>query len=457
MGPVRIRSRYDVVIVGAGPAGCAAAAGFARRGASVLLVESNPGAAARFAGEWIHPEGVRVLRKWELLQGLDYQAQTRGFAVFPNDGLGLIRLDYPGAGGICCEHGTFVSHLRRRARDLPGVQYVEHARAKASGGHGVELAMKRGGTQRVTAGRVVVAAGRSWGVHESPLSRRRRVSISRMAGLIADVRELPFEGYGHVIVGGPGPMLVYRIGRGAVRFCIDVPSSIGRVGRTGDWIWASYADFLPPPLREGLHEALRRRDSLRWATNAFQPRCYRTERNVARIGDAAGVFHPLTAMGITMSLLDAEALVGCKDLSRYTHLRARQSLVPELLSNAIYQAFVRADRGSEALRESIYRTWRASRRHRERTMRLLGAETTRRTEFVRAFSTVAAHALVEALALDPGSVGQLIAWLRWPGASLHPVPSTIRWRSVSWAAPESWAVGDFGGARHALQEEHHAN
>ena len=36
---------YDVVVVGAGPAGVAAAAAFAKRGADVLLLEAEPNAA----------------------------------------------------------------------------------------------------------------------------------------------------------------------------------------------------------------------------------------------------------------------------------------------------------------------------------------------------------------------------------------------------------------------------
>ncbi|MBC7174406.1 MAG: NAD(P)/FAD-dependent oxidoreductase, partial [Polyangiaceae bacterium] len=47
------RVGYDVVIAGAGPAGIAAAASLAERGAEVLLLEAEPGAARRLAGEWL--------------------------------------------------------------------------------------------------------------------------------------------------------------------------------------------------------------------------------------------------------------------------------------------------------------------------------------------------------------------------------------------------------------------
>ena len=58
-----MQTRHDVAVIGAGPIGCAAAIAFAQRGATVLLLEANPRASERFAGEWIHPSGVQILEK----------------------------------------------------------------------------------------------------------------------------------------------------------------------------------------------------------------------------------------------------------------------------------------------------------------------------------------------------------------------------------------------------------
>ena len=55
------RAGYDVCIIGGGPVGSATAIAFARRGARVLVLEKDPRASRRFAGEWIHPAGVDVL------------------------------------------------------------------------------------------------------------------------------------------------------------------------------------------------------------------------------------------------------------------------------------------------------------------------------------------------------------------------------------------------------------
>ena len=453
-----VRATYDIVVIGAGPAGCATAACYAARGASVLLVESNPKAARRFAGEWIHPEGVRVLKAQGLLEGLGDHVITSGFVVFPNDGLGPIQLDYPeGTTGLACEHETLVNHIRQRVAEFPPVDYAEGVRAQPVGSGAVDLVDRGGETKRVDTLLVAVAAGRSSrDAVSSDAIREEQVSISQMAGLVVADSRLPCEGYGHVLLGGPGPVLAYRIDENRIRLCFDVPHQSRRRARAPEWIWKSFAEVLPPSLRTGVREELAR-TSLSWASIAFRPRRYRTELGVALVGDVAGIFHPLTALGITMSVLDAEALAGAPGLTEYAVDRAGQSYIPELLSNAIYQAFVRDDAGSEAIREAIFASWRSSPAHRVRTMKLLGAGSTSRAEFVRAFSHVAIRAGAAALSSDRRTVAELAGWLRWPWASLHPQPAAIRSRSLSWAAPESWACHGFFRSPEPLKEKQHAN
>ena len=445
-----LRNEYDAVVIGAGPGGCAAAAALSARGARALVVEANPQASRRFAGEWIHPPGVRVLRRLGLLDGLDSGVPSRGFAVLPNDGLGLIELDYPDGDGLCCEHETLVRHLRTRVSQLPGTQYIEGARARVAGAGVVELSSRGKDAAHVRAERIIVAAGRSHRRDGSPSANH--ASISQMAGLI--VRgTLPFEGYGHVILGGPGPALAYRIDDKRIRLCLDAPSSIRRGAKAAAWIWKSFSELLPHSLRAGFRESLVN-DQVAWAANSFRPRDY-DESSVCLVGDAAGFFHPLTAMGITMSVLDAESAARGDALERHAERRGRETHVPELLSNAIYQAFVRDDPASLVIRASILRSWRSSAAQRTRTMNLLAASTTSRAEFVRSFGEVAFGAAMEAAFRDPGALPGLVGWLRWPWASLGGHRTEVRSRSVSWAAPASWgAHGGFGAPAGSKEGQH---
>src|SRR5689334_13268572 len=105
-----VRSSYDVVVIGAGPVGCVAAAAAARTGARVLVLEQNPDAARRFAGEWVHPTGVSVLDRLRIGRLEGAEARTGyGFVVFPDDGSDPIELPYPtGQVALACEHSRMV-------------------------------------------------------------------------------------------------------------------------------------------------------------------------------------------------------------------------------------------------------------------------------------------------------------------------------------------------------------
>src|SRR5947208_593223 len=73
--------------------------------------------------------------------------------------------------------------------------------------------------------------------------------LSYMAGVELRGVELPREGFGHVVIGGPGPALLYRIGDDRVRACLDVPLAFGGAARTLQFLWDGFAPAFPPHLR----------------------------------------------------------------------------------------------------------------------------------------------------------------------------------------------------------------
>jgi squalene monooxygenase len=75
---------YDVLIVGAGILGCAAAVTLARQGRSVVLLERNLNEPDRIVGELLQPGGVAALEKLamgECLEGID-AIPVKGYRVF---------------------------------------------------------------------------------------------------------------------------------------------------------------------------------------------------------------------------------------------------------------------------------------------------------------------------------------------------------------------------------------
>jgi 2-polyprenyl-6-methoxyphenol hydroxylase-like FAD-dependent oxidoreductase len=425
---------YDVAIVGAGPIGSAAALAFAKRGARAIVFEANPQASRRLAGEWLHPPGVEVLSRLGINVATDAvnASPGRGFVVFPDDGSTPIMLPYPdGMKGVSLEHENLVSVLRVRAASHPDIDLRLGARVRGivDGSITVDNADGSGGTSTFAVDRVVGADGRSSVVRRMLALKDEATAIAYTAGVELHDVQLPFEEYGHVIVGGPGPVLMYRIDPGRVRACFDVPLVVvGRL-RRGDpeALWETYRHVMPAQVVDAFRKALDAK-RVQWASAGFRPRAHYGRGKVALAGDAVGYFHPMTAAGLSLGLADAECVAESKDVATYRRHRDAKSWVPELLACALYLALTRRDPSGVAVRQAVYRLWRASKTERGRTMRILACADTRPEQFVGAFQAVLWDLVREDLLRGwrtmPGMLMHLGGWMRWPVASI--VPRAVR-------------------------------
>ncbi len=424
-----LRVGYDVVIAGAGPAGIAAAAAFAARGAEVLLLEAEPSAATRLAGEWMHPTGADVLARLGLLpeEALLDRPVGRGFVIFPEDGSPRIELAYaPVDRGFACEHEVLVGALRERIRTRARVRYVEGARLTDLDVANGRVRLRVGTDAReLEAGLVVGADGKGSTVRKRLYDGESAPAISQMAGLLLADVELPCEGMGHVFVGGPGPALAYRLDARHVRLCLDVPSAHGRRGPRD--LYAAFAPALPASLRGAFRDALEARPVV-WAGTRLRARLDYGRGKVGLVGDAVGVVHPLCAAGMTLGLLDAERLASAPSVTEYAKTREAESHVPELLSQALYEVLVRVDPSASAIRAAMYRTFREDAAERLRTMNILAGREIGRDAFSSAFVKVA---LTAARGVADGaragsplraarSVRKLAEWSRYPVRALAP-------------------------------------
>ena len=380
-------------VIGAGPVGCFTALNLSKQvGGSgrVTLFEADSQNRNRFAGEWLHPAGIRALCQSGLLEQDELETRSiahRGFAIFPHDGSEPILLEYPGSErGLVCEHSELVALLREKAVADPNIEFVTGARVDSveAGKLGYRLAGEET-SQTFQADRIIGADGRGSVVRPAlGLSRSSRL-ISYMAGVLLRDIELPFEGFGHVILGAAGPILLYRVGPNLVRASIDVPAN----AQKGKKRWVSmlrdeYAPYLPESIRDEFVRAITE-DELAFRANRYRARMHYGNEKLSLVGDAVGFQHPLTAMGMTLGFQDALGLVSAESFSEFQKDRRSATLVPEMLAMSLFQAFSGRDSGACEVRRAIYSMWRRYPNERERTMRLLSGEVTSPIRFSFSF------------------------------------------------------------------------
>ncbi|UQA55160.1 FAD-dependent oxidoreductase [Polyangium aurulentum] len=427
-------SSHDVAVIGAGPVGCVTAMAFAKKGARVLLLEANPRAGERLAGEWLHPPAVQILRDLGVeLRGPRTHDTGAGFAVFPDNGTEPLVLPYSaGQVGHAMEHGKLVEALREHASAQSLIEYEANARATKITEQSLTFQRRHGAERTVKADLVVGASGRSSVAHAALSIDRSAATYSRMAGVLLRDATLPFEGSGHVFLGGPGPVLAYRLDHRTIRLCLDVPLSM-RVQRSKEaTLWDAFAPVLPEMLREPFRRALLTGE-IGWATNQIRPRVDYGREGLALVGDAVGHHHPMTALGMTLGFQDALALADAKSFGAYRRTRTLTSRVPEMLAVALYEVFADVSDETAAIRHAVYELWRTQPIERQRTMRLLSCQEKNPLRFGQSFLkalVVASRSLVRQ-GIETGEVrhvlevtGEIGVRLRWLlGATLYLGPA----------------------------------
>ncbi|MCA9549745.1 MAG: FAD-dependent monooxygenase [Myxococcales bacterium] len=377
---------YDVAVIGGGPTGCVAALAFAKKGKRVLVCEANPRSKERLAGEWLHPPALEIMEELGISVAPEQgYLSGRGFAVFPDDGSKPVVLPYQAPRmGLAIEHHRLVDLLRAAVRRNPFIEYFDETKATRILGQTLTLEPRGGAPRTVTADLIVGAAGRASVAHQALGLEKNTTSYSRMAGLLLFDVDMPFEGYGHVFLGGPGPALAYRIAHDRIRVCLDVPLTTTVNRDRAATLWDGFAPVFPKALRQSFRRALESGE-IQWAANQIRPRGEYGREGLVLVGDAAGHSHPLTAAGMTIGFADAVELADAKSFKQFRRQRLLRSRVPEMLAIALYEVFADSSDETISMREAIYEMWRNNPAERTRTMGFLAGLDTSPAAFGRSF------------------------------------------------------------------------
>ncbi|MGH7529034.1 MAG: NAD(P)/FAD-dependent oxidoreductase, partial [Gemmatimonadales bacterium] len=290
-------TRWDVVVVGAGPAGAATALLLARSGARVLLLDRARFPRDKPCSEYLSPGATRVLERLGggVLAAVAAAAPAR---------LAGMKIVAPSGASVVGRFEQSSYALPRTRLDLILRQAAERAGAEVREGVKVEdLLHDRGAVGGVVAttaagsaepyrARIVVGADglRSVVARRLRLVRRslpRRVAFSAHVADARDVRDL-----GEMHVGRHGYVGLGPIGDGLTTVALVVPAADAARGRR---FFAELDAF--PGLAGRFDPARLVRPVL--ATGPFAQWSRRpAARGVALVGDAAAFFDPFTGQGI---------------------------------------------------------------------------------------------------------------------------------------------------------------
>lgn len=315
-------NRYDVIVIGGGPAGSAAALYLARSGYQVALLDQASFPRDKVCGEFISPAADAILDDLGALSAIEAQSPARlaGVAVSSYEKEGFA-VEYPFLPGV---KGPMTSlSLPRLILDQLMIQKVAQAGVEVKEGNKVtdfiledgKVAGVRGRDASRTAfafrSRVVIDAGgrNSVSLRRFGLMKKRR-GLGKIALAAHWTVKKPLKKYCYMHISRPGYTGSAPTGERQVNVVLVVDESCLRGRDMQDFYVQT---VLQNPLRRSLldgghvEEKVRSVDSL--AFSARPPKV----GGLLLVGDAAGFIDPFTGEGIYLSLRSAQIASGVID------------------------------------------------------------------------------------------------------------------------------------------------
>lgn len=354
-------TQYEVVIVGAGPAGTCTAGLLAELGVRVALLDRARFPRVKPCAEFVNPEAMRVLERLGLLA----PAQAAGAVAFP--GMTLfspagrrVALDFEqdaGRAALGISRRRLDQLAVERCRAL-GVDVFEGSHARevlVAGGKVLGVRAIRSGERFDVLGQVTVGADGHHSVVSRQLGLDRPVRWPRRIGLAAHLEGFPLPtGLGEMHVGPAGycGIAPQEGGRVNAAMVVDQARFEARRCSVKDFFDAELCAY--PEMRERAARAERVTP-----VRGVGPLARRVGRvsghGYLLVGDAAGFFDPFTGEGIVDALrggeLAADAIAAAleagdtsaKRLARYDRARG-EAFASKRRAAWVVQGFVRSPR-----------------------------------------------------------------------------------------------------------------
>ncbi|KAF4625851.1 hypothetical protein G7Y89_g12313 [Cudoniella acicularis] len=373
----RLHHEADVVVVGAGVFGCAAAFALAKQGRSVLLLERWLKEPDRIVGELLQPGGVSALEKLGLgdcLEGIDAVAVKGYQVIYYGQG---VQIPYPenagGHGGVKNEKG---SRPQGRAfhHGLTDT-IVSTASPQVLGVESKTLNPATGEKEKdcYFGQLTIIADGYASRFRKQYIGKAPVVKSKFYALELIDC-PLPVPNHGTVILSQTSPVLLYQIGTHETRALIDIPENLPTAtpanGGVRGHIRNVILPALPKQVQPCFEAAIADGKIPRSMPNSFLPPSTQTQKGVVVLGDAMNMRHPLTGGGMTVAfndvvllaeLLSPERIPSLADtnkvqaaMKQFHWKRKNLSSIINILAMALYSLFAADDRELKTLQRGCF-------------------------------------------------------------------------------------------------------
>jgi squalene monooxygenase len=386
----RLHHEANVVVVGAGVFGCAAAFALAKQGRSVLLLERWLKQPDRIVGELLQPGGCSALEKLglgECLEGIDAVTVEGYQVIYYGKG---VNIPYPEneenkrPEGRSFHHGRFISQLRKACASHPNITIVEtEVTDTITSTHNPQVLGVKSRTLNPKTGEkevesyfgelTIIADGYASKFRKQYIDKSPVVKSKFYALELIDC-PMPAPNHGIVVLGDASPVLLYQIGTHETRCLMDVPENIpeasAAAGGVRSYIRNIVLPSLPKQVQPCFEKALEDGKIPRSMPNSWLPPSTQGEKGMVILGDAMNMRHPLTGGGMTVAFNDVVLLADLlapekipslgdtaavqKAMKNFHWKRKGLSTIINILAMALYSLFAANDRQLKALQKGCF-------------------------------------------------------------------------------------------------------
>ena len=351
--------KFDIIIIGAGVAGGVFAAS-QPNSTRILVIERDLVEPDRIIGELMQPGGIQALKQMKLeylLEGIDAQEVNGYNLIYGNERFTIRYNDIQeGITGMGLRNGKFLTNIREDLKSRDNITLVQGNVTEIIEDNncisGVRFT-KEDGTSHTQLANLTIVCDGPMSILRDKLSKVNKQVSSYFLGLIIKDLDLEFPSYGHMIISGDSPILVYPVHTNAYRILIDYPSQKPpRIGsKSFEEFKLKVIDALPKEMVDPFLKALDEGQLKVMPNHSMKGQAFR-KKGAALLGDSLNMRHPITGGGMTACFTDILCLNAALETIDFQN--------EEKLENAVNDYYINRGKGVETiniLANALYKTF----------------------------------------------------------------------------------------------------